>query len=106
MLAPGASSKPDLTAIASLLTQLIAQADVGNWEAVVLMQPEVSQRLAELEQQYQSPAAAINTPPADRTRLAEIVTLINRAESACAMRRDQIAPLVGSLKALPDAIKA
>lgn len=106
MLAPGVASRPDLTALVSLLTQLIGQADAGDWEAVVLMQPEVCLQLAQLERLYQSPAAASTAPPADRTRLAEIVALINKAEAVCATRREQIAPLVNSLKALPDSIQA
>lgn len=106
MFAPGVSSSSNLTTLISLLTQLIGQADAGDWETVVLMQPEVCQQLAELEYLYQSPAAARNTTPADRTRLAEIAALINKAELACATRRDQIAPLVSSLKALPDSLKA
>lgn len=106
MLASGVSSSPDLTTLISLLTQLIGQADTGDWEAAVAMQPELCQRLAALEYHYQSAATARNAPPADRTRLAEIAALINKAELACATRRDQIAPLVSSLKALPDSLKA
>lgn len=106
MLAPGVSSTPDLGTLVSLLTQLIGYADTGDWEAVVLMQPDVCQRLAELESLYQSPSTIRNTSPADRTRLAEINALISKAELVCATRREQIAPLVSSLKALPDPIKA
>lgn len=106
MLASGVASNPDLTALVSLLTQLIGQADAGEWEAVVALQPEVCQRLADLEGRYQTPAVARNAPPADRSRLAEIAALIDKATLACATRRDQIAPLVGSLKALPDSLKA
>lgn len=106
MLASGVSSNPDLTAVISLLTQLLGQADAGDWEATVALQPEICHRLANLEHHYQSAATARNTSPADRSRLAEIAALINRAELVCAARRDQIAPLVSSLKALPDSIKA
>ena len=106
MLEPGVSSRLDLGSIISLLTQLIRQAEAGEWEAVVLMQPNVCQQLADLESLYRSPVAISNTSSADSARLTEINALINKAELACATRREQIAPLVGSLKALPDPVKA
>lgn len=106
MHTPGLSTHPDLTAIAALLIRLIGQAEAGEWETVALMQTDVCQRLNGLEQAYQSPASARGTSPADRARLAEIIALINKAESACATRREQIAPLVRSLKALPDTTQA
>lgn len=106
MLASAASPHPDLLALIALLNQLIGQTETGDWEAVTAVQPEVCRQLANLQRHYDAPATARNSSPIDRSRLAEIAALIKKAEAACSTRRDQIAPLVNSLKALPDPIKA
>lgn len=106
MLASAVSPHPDLVTLIALLNQLLGQTEAGDWEAVTAIQPEVCQRLADLQRHYDVPAAARNSLPADRDRLVEIAALVKKAEVACTTRRDQIAPLVNSLKALPDPIKA
>lgn len=97
---------PDLVALIALLNELIRQTETGDWEAVTAMQPEVCLQLANLQRHYDTPATVRNSPPGDRSRLTEIAALINKAEAACTTRREQIAPLVNSLKAIPDPIRA
>lgn len=106
MISTGAPLSADLPSVISLLTALIGQTEAGDWEAVVAMQPEVCKQLANLERFYGPTTAARSVSLADRNKMAEIVTLIDKAAMRCAARREQIAPLVNSLKALPDSIRA
>lgn len=96
----------DLPSIISLLTELIGRTEAGDWEAVVAMQPEACKQLATLEKLYGPTTAARSISLADRSKMAEIIALIDKAALRCAARREQIAPLVNSLKALPDSIRA
>lgn len=105
MSASAIPTRPDLVSVKALLTQLVTQADAGDWEAVTAIESEVCQQLACL-QLYYNARTELSPSTVDRSKLAEIATLINRAELACTIRRDQIGPLVSSLKALPSAVKA
>lgn len=106
MLASEAARHPDLSALVTLLNRLIGQTEAGDWEAVVAMQPEVCQQLADIQKYYESSAATRSPSGAERGKIAEIAALIAKAETNCATRREQIAPLVNSLKALPDSSRA
>lgn len=97
--------RPDLVSITALLNQLISQTNAGDWEAVTASQPEVCHQLAYLQRCCDDPTYIRNLPPVDRNKLNEISALINTAELACKTRRDHIAPLVNSLKALPFTIE-
>lgn len=102
MRAEDIARQPDLTALVALLNRLIRQTEAGDWEAVVAMQPEVCQKLADLKRYYESPSETFSPTTAERSKIAEVAALITKAETNCATRREQIAPLVNSLKALPD----
>lgn len=101
MLASAPRPSPDLARLEASLKHLIEQAEAGEWEAIVAMQPIVSQQLADIEIFYAPPGAASTVSAAERTRLSGIIALITKAEALCASRREQVAPLINSLKALP-----
>lgn len=96
----------DISQLFGPLAELISLAEAGEWDAVVALAPNLSQQLASLDRTGKTALLSGQKYPIDREYLAKAIALLEKAGTLCAERREQIAPLVNSLKPLPNSLSA
>ena len=96
---PNAASKFSALShqVAGQLRQLLSAAEQGEWEQVVNLAPSLSASL----EAFRSFSAAAVGDATDRKQLQEIAGMLDQATALCATRKEQIGPLVRSLKEIP-----